>query len=65
MSPISADGDVLCVSTDGNEPVILRLEGREPVKVRLEIDSKCTCRVEDASTNRPGSYTYQLPRTTA
>lgn len=48
MSPISADGDVLCVSTDGNEPVILRLEGREPVKVRLEIRSKCTCRVEDA-----------------
>jgi hypothetical protein len=65
MPEISPKERVLRISTTGKEPIILQFEGVEPVTVRLEIDSKCTCHAEDASANRPGSYTYRDPRTPA
>lgn len=46
---------ILRLSSNGHEPVGIRLESSSPVTVRLEVDGGCQCQQDSKS--RPGSYT--------
>ena len=54
MSDLHDQEQILRVSGDGKEFVVIELESASPVTVRLQLDGGCNC--QHVAGNRPGSY---------